>query len=63
MKNLETNGNISPKSVIINGLLHNRLKVFCKGKSLKMGGIIENLIELYLKQSKEIQIMIEKNIE
>jgi len=63
MKNLEVTGNISPKSIIIDGLLHNRLKLFCKGKSLKIGGIINNLIELYLKQPNEIQRMIEKNKE
>jgi hypothetical protein len=63
MKNLEITGEIKPKSIIIDGILHNKLKLFCKGKSLKMGGVIENLIELYLKKSQELNKLIEENKE
>ena len=48
------------KSIIIDGDLHYKLKIFCKGKSLKIGGVIENLIKLYLNDSKAIQKMIEE---
>ncbi len=49
------------KSIIINGELHYRLKIYCKGKSLKIGGVIEDLIDLYLTKPKELQKMIEEN--
>lgn len=52
-----------PKSIIIDGDLHRRLKVFCKGKSLKLGGIMEDLIRLYLKDSHNLQKMIDQNKE
>jgi hypothetical protein len=44
-----------PKSIIIDGDLHYRFKTLCKGKSLKIGGVIEDLIELYLKDPNGIQ--------
>jgi hypothetical protein len=49
-----------PKSIIIDGELHNRFKVFCKSKSMKIGGVIEDLIRLYLIYPKETQQMIDK---
>jgi hypothetical protein len=54
------NNTIKQKSILINGNLHNKFKLFCKGKSLKIGGIVENLIQLYLFDSKKIQNMIEE---
>jgi hypothetical protein len=36
-----------PKSVIIDGELHNKFKSLCKSKSMKIGGVIEDLIKLY----------------
>jgi hypothetical protein len=48
------------KSVIIDGATHNKFKVFCKGKSLKIGGVIEDLILLYLHEPKIIQKMIDE---
>lgn len=48
------------KSIIIEGNLHNRFKLLCKGKSMKIGGLIEDLIRLYLKNPKEMQKMIEE---
>lgn len=50
--------NVKPKSIIIDGNLHNRFKALCKGKSLKIGGVIEDLIRVYLENPKEVQEMI-----
>jgi hypothetical protein len=47
------------KSVIIDGDIHSKLKTFCAGKNLKMGGVIENLISLYLKDYKNVQKQID----
>jgi len=52
-----------PKSVIIDGELHNRFKILCKGKSMKIGGVIEDLIKLYLRNPKDIQTLIDANKE
>lgn len=53
--NIEIRTIIKPKSVIIDGELHGKFKLLCKGKSLKIGGVIENLIKLYLNDPKKIQ--------
>jgi hypothetical protein len=61
--NMEEIINISetkPKSIIIDGDLHNRFKVLCKGKNMKIGGVIEDLIRLYLLNPKKIQSLIEE---
>ena len=50
---------MKPKSIIIDGDLHGKFKMLCKGKSLKIGGVIENLIRLYLYNSKSMQKMID----
>lgn len=63
MKELLTLNEIKPKSVIIEGNLHTRFKVLCKGKSLKIGGVIEDLIRLYLANPRELQKMIDENKE
>jgi hypothetical protein len=63
MKNLLTFNETKPKSIIINGDLHNKFKTLCKGKSLKIGGVIEDLIRLYLWNPQRIQIMIEESKE
>ena len=44
-----------PKSVIIDGSLHYSFKMLCKGKSMKIGAVIEDLIKLYLSDQKKIQ--------
>jgi len=49
-----------PKSIIIDGGLHNRFKLMCKGKSLKIGGVIEDLIRVYLNNPKKIQELIDE---
>jgi len=59
MKDLLTVNDVKPKSVIIEGNLHTRFKLLCKGRNLKIGGVIENLISLYLDDPKKIQGMIE----
>lgn len=48
------------KSIIINGDLHERFKVFCRGKSMKIGAVVEDLIELFLNKPKEIQNKIDE---
>jgi len=48
------------KSVIIDGDVHSRFKLFCKGKSLKIGGVIEDLIVLYLDNPKQVQKLIDE---
>lgn len=55
MKNTETLTATKPKSVIIDGDLHGRFKLLCKGKSLKIGGVIEDLIKLYLNNPRGVQ--------
>jgi hypothetical protein len=58
-KTISVNGT-KPKSVIIDGSLHNNFKVLCKGKSMKIGGVIEDLIKLYLHDPKNLQKMIDE---
>lgn len=62
MKDLITEDQ-KPKSIIISGDLHDRFKILCKGKSLKIGGVIEDLIRLYLRDPKKIQTLIEEHKE
>ena len=50
---------INPKSVIIDGNLHYDFKILCKGKSMKIGAVIEDLIRLYLNKQRELQKMID----
>jgi len=57
------NTTTKPKSVIIDGSLHYDFKVFCKGKSMKIGGVIENLIRLYLNDPKRVEKMIDEQKE
>jgi len=52
-----------PKSIIIDGNIHYRFKILCKGKSMKIGGVIEDLIQLYLSNPRELQKMIDENKE
>lgn len=59
MKNIEILTTIKPKSIIIDGELHRKFKLLCKGKCLKIGGVIEDLIKLYLNDPRDIQKMID----
>jgi len=61
MEKVETLIATKPKSVIIDGDLHQRFKLLCKGKSLKIGGVIEDLIGLYLNNPRELQKMIDEH--
>jgi hypothetical protein len=54
------NEEIKPKSIIIDGTIHNRFKILCKNKSMKIGGVIEDLIMLYLHDPKGLQKMIDE---
>jgi hypothetical protein len=58
-KTIGVNGT-KPKSVIIDGNLHSNFKMLCKGKSMKIGGVIEDLIKLYLHDPKNLQRMIDE---
>lgn len=49
------------KSIIIDGELHHKFKVLCKGKCMKIGAVIEDLIRLYINNPKKIQIMIDES--
>jgi hypothetical protein len=60
MKNLLMQNETKQKSIIIDGDLHNKLKVLCKGKCLKIGGVVEDLIYLYLNNPKDLQDKIDK---
>ena len=55
-----TTSNVKPKSVIIDGNLHYKFKVLCKGKSMKIGAVIEDLIKLYLSDQREVQKQIDE---
>ena len=59
MKDLLTVTEVKPKSVIIDGRIHYDFKLLCKGRSLKIGGVIEDLIKLYLHNPREVQGMID----
>jgi len=63
MKELFTLNEIKPKSVIIDGDLHGKFKMLCKGKCLKIGGVIEDLIKLYLNDPKSVQKVIDETKE
>lgn len=49
---------VEPKSVIIDGVVHQNFKKFCRGKGLKMGRKIEDLIRIYLDNYTTIEPMI-----
>jgi hypothetical protein len=49
-----------PKSIIIEGELHDAFKLLCKGKSMKIGAVVEDLIKLYLRDPKNLQRMIDE---
>ena len=42
------------KSIIITKDVHDKFKVYCKKNNMKLGGLLENLIELFLDNPKEI---------
>lgn len=60
MTNVATMAKQKSKSVIINADVHGEFKTFCKGKSLKIGGVIEDLIRVYLEDPKTIQKLIDQ---
>jgi hypothetical protein len=53
------NEETKPKSIIIDGKLHSQFKMLCKGKSMKIGGVIEDLIRVYLRNPKDVQKIID----
>jgi hypothetical protein len=60
MKETITTIDIKPKCIIIDGELHQKFKILCKGKNLKIGGAIEDLIQLYISNPKKTQTLIEE---
>ena len=42
------------KSIIVSGELHDKFKVFCRGKNMKIGAVVEDLMSLFLDRPKEI---------
>ena len=48
------------KSIIIDGDVHYKFKIFCKGKNLKIGKVVEDLIKLFMKDSKQVQKQIDE---
>lgn len=60
MENTLTVNILKPKSIIIDGNLHYKFKVLCKGKSLKIGGVVEDLISIYIDNPKKVQNIIEE---
>lgn len=48
-----------PKSVIISRDIHNEFKNFCRGKNLKIGGVVENLMRYYIDNYSEITKLLE----
>jgi hypothetical protein len=53
------NEETKPKSIIIDGKLHSQFKTLCKGKSMKIGGVIEDLIRVYLRNPRDVQKIID----
>lgn len=61
MENLIVMSNVKPKSVIIDGEIHAQFKEYCNSKNLKIGKVVERLIEAYLSDnSGEIQKIIDE---
>jgi hypothetical protein len=58
MKELFSQNGTKPKSIIIDGELHGRFKMLCRGKSMKIGGVIEDLIRAYLSDPNGMQQVI-----
>lgn len=49
------------KSIIINSdEIHHKFKMLCKGRNLKIGGVIEDLMILYLDDHRKIDKLIEE---
>lgn len=47
-------------SIIIDGKVHKGFKDYCRGKGLKIGLLTEDLIKLYLSDSKNLQKQIDE---
>ena len=50
---------LKPKSIIVDGKLHKKLKSHCRSRALKIGSIVEELIDLYLTDPHSIVKLIE----
>jgi len=48
------------KSIIIDGKLHGKLKLYCMGRGLKIGSVVSDLIALYLYNPKQCNELTEE---
>lgn len=60
MNNQVVEKKVTSKSIIVDGRLHADFKMFCKGKNLKIGGMVEQLMQVLLDNPKEVQKLITK---
>ena len=60
MEDLEVLSEVKSKSIIIDGDLHGKLKKLCKGKNLKIGAVVQDLIVLYVTNPPSIQKLIDE---
>jgi 5'-deoxynucleotidase YfbR-like HD superfamily hydrolase len=60
MKNIKIEKRGDPKSIIVNGDLHGKFKMLCKGKSMKIGAVVEDLISLFISDPKRMQNLFEE---
>ena len=51
---------MSLKSIIVDADLHSRFKLLCKGKNLKLGAVMEDLMLLYLHNTKQTQELMDE---
>ena len=56
---MEALKDIKQKSIIIDGDLHHRFKTLCKGKNMKIGGVVEGLIKVYISDPRGTQKLID----
>jgi hypothetical protein len=47
------------KSIIIDGKLHSKLKLYCLGKGLKIGSVVTDLIAVYINNPKHCNELID----
>ncbi len=57
---MENNETQKPKSIIVDGKLHDKFKMLCKSKCMKIGAVIEDLMRLYLNNPQSTQKIIDE---
>jgi len=51
---------MSLKSIIVDADLHARFKLLCKGKNLKLGAVMEDLMLLFIHKTKQTQELMDE---